>query len=270
MKNVAIIQARMNSTRFPGKILRPLHGKSLIQWVVDAAKKIDLIDEVIVATSDTDQEKSLIEHCKNANINVFQGSETDVLSRYYEASKKYKADNIIRLTADCPLLDPQTCSQVLYLLIQSKSDYVSNVLPPTWPDGLDCEAFTFKTLETAHKNATKTSDREHVTAYITSRQHQFKTANVSCPFPDLSKHRWTVDHQDDLAYLEKLLDKTNGQTSMTKLLRVIDENPNLKQPEMKRNESYETQVANEVVNNTEFKTSQPMLQDAIKFLPLGS
>ncbi len=270
MKNIAIIQARMNSTRFPGKILKTLHGKNLIEWIVGAARKIDLITNVVIATSDNSQEAPLVDFCKKANIDIFQGSENDVLSRYYEAAKKYGADNVIRLTADCPLLDPTLCSQILYSLVHLNYDYVSNTSPPTWPDGLDCEAFTFKTLKAAHEKATKASDREHVTAYINSHRQQFKIGNMTCPIPNLTKHRWTVDHPEDLAYLEQLLNKTDGQSSMTNLLNAIQTNSNLKQPEIKRNESFEKQVASETTDNTEFKTSQSMLQRAIQVIPLGS
>ena len=163
MKKVAIIQARMGSTRFPGKVLKHLLDKPLLEWVVNACQNIPLIDEVIVATTTELSDAPIVEWCNTNKIKAFRGNESDVLSRYYEAAKSVQADIIMRITADCPLLDPHLAGQVLYFIVSDNADYACNVLPPTWPDGLDCEAFTFRSLEVAYKKAIRKSDREHVT-----------------------------------------------------------------------------------------------------------
>jgi spore coat polysaccharide biosynthesis protein SpsF (cytidylyltransferase family) len=195
MKKIIIIQARMNARRFPGKVLKNLLDKPVLQWVVDAASKVSLIDDVVVATSDQNVDQAIVSWCSAQNIKVFQGNESDVLTRYYEAAKHMKADLIVRITADCPLLDPNIVEQIVYLVSEGYADYASNVLPATWPDGLDCEAFTFKALETAFLEAKRLSDREHVTSFIRNNQHRFKTLNIVSPIPGIQKHRWNSTDQ---------------------------------------------------------------------------
>lgn len=145
----------MNSSRFPGKVLAPLAGKVLLSWVVESIQKSKLVHLSIVATGDDSSNDPVAEWCSQNDVRCFRGSESDVLSRYYGAAKEFKADVVVRITADCPLLDSTVIDQVLYPVLSGEYDYSSNVSPASWPDGLDCEAFTFSTLEIAHQNAKK-------------------------------------------------------------------------------------------------------------------
>jgi glutamate-1-semialdehyde 2,1-aminomutase/spore coat polysaccharide biosynthesis protein SpsF len=270
MKKVAIIQARMGSTRFPGKVLEPLLDKPILAWVVNAAQNIPTIDEVIVATSVTEADQAIVKWCEKMDVRVFQGSEEDVLSRYYEAASFFKADVVMRITADCPLLDPMIAGQVLHLVSQGHADYASNALPPTWPDGLDCEAFTFKALEYAHKNGSRQSDREHVTPFIHNNQKLFKTLNVSSPIPGLYKHRWTVDSPEDLKYLEEVLKSYGKEISTYGLLDFLAHSKDLIQPPNKRNEGFVKSLEAESAKCEDFKNSHKLLERALKVIPLGS
>lgn len=270
MKKVAIIQARMGSSRFPGKVLENLIDKPLIKWVVDAASSISNIDTVVVATSDTDLDIPIVEWCKQNSINYFKGSEHDVLARYYLAAKEFNADVVMRVTADCPLLDSNIASQILYLVISGLSDYASNVLPATWPDGLDCEAFTFQSLEYAYVNAKRSSDREHVTPYIRNNQHRFKVLNVTAPIPGLQKHRWTVDTKEDLEFIEQLIGKSKPHASTYELLATLSSNPEIKQSEQQRNEGFVKSLQTEINMITNFATSHELLEQAVKTIPLGA
>lgn len=270
MKKVAIIQARMGSTRFPGKVLQNLLDKPILSWVTEAARKIPMINDVIVATSGLDSDQPIVDWCLNAGITVFKGSEADVLARYYEAASFVNADIVMRITADCPLLDPMIAGQVLHLVSQGHADYASNALPPTWPDGLDCEAFTFQALEHAHQMASRQSDREHVTPYIHNNQNIFKTLNVSSPIPGLQKYRWTVDSREDLDFLNKLLKCFGQELSTYGLLEFLAQSNDLIQPSYKRNEGFDKLLETEDIRCEEFKNSHKLLKRALKVIPLGS
>jgi len=270
MKKIVIIQARMGATRFPGKVLEQLGSKPVLQWVVEAAQAIPLIDEVVVATTVSDLDNPVADWCKNNKTTVFRGDELDVLDRYYNAARKSQADIIVRVTADCPLLDSNVAGQVLYLVVQGTADYASNVLPATWPDGLDCEAFTFKALEAAHQTATRASDREHVTPFIRNNQHQFKVMNVSAPIPALQQHRWTVDTTEDLDFIAKLVKHTKPQASTYDYLATLAANPQMVQPAYTRNEGFAKSLKEEQVKCINFETSHKLLSRSLKTIPLGA
>jgi len=270
MKKIAIIQARMGATRFPGKVLEPLQDKPILQWVIDAALKISGIDQVVIATSLADADDQIERFCKGLNINVFRGSETDVLGRFYGAAKAYNADIIVRITADCPLLDAHVASQALWLVSSGMADYASNIMPPSWPDGLDCEAFTMAALERAHFNATRLSEREHVTPYILNNQHTFRVRNVTSPIEDLQKHRWTIDTKEDLDFLRALVNASKKNATTYDYLETLNNNPDIKQAPYRRNEGFEKSIGLETVHCSNFKNSQHLLQRALKTIPLGS
>ena len=270
MKKVAIIQARMGASRFPGKVLELLNKKPILQWVVDAALLIPTIDQIVVATSDAEIDQPIIEWCHKNQGAVFRGSESDVLSRFYGAAKEYGADVVVRITADCPLLDSNIAGQVLYLVSSGKADYASNVSPATWPDGLDCEAFTITALEEAHLKATRQSDREHVTPYIRNNQYKFKVANVPAAIPGLQKHRWTVDTKEDLDFLNSLVKNAKRNATIYDYLEILKKNPQLVQPTYKRNEGFDKSLQNEIVECVDFNNSQILLKRALKTIPLGS
>ena len=155
MKTVAIIQARMGSTRLPGKVLADLAGKPVLAWVVRAARAALGVDEVWVATSTAAADDAVAAWCKANGVSVHRGSENDVLDRYAGAAKASGAAVVVRLTADCPLLDPAVIAQTVRLRAMTGADYASNVDPPTWPDGLDCEVLTAKALFAAAAEATR-------------------------------------------------------------------------------------------------------------------
>jgi glutamate-1-semialdehyde aminotransferase/spore coat polysaccharide biosynthesis protein SpsF (cytidylyltransferase family) len=270
MKTIAIIQARMDSSRFPGKVLKKLLDRPILEWVVNAATKISLVDEIIVATSIEDIDLPIVEWCQKSNVTLFRGSEVDVLDRFYKTAKHSNADYIIRLTADCPLLNPEVCSQILYLVTSKSADYASNIMPATWPDGLDCEAFTFSALEFSYLNAKRPSEREHVTSFIRNNQHLFNTANVPCPIPALEKHRWTIDTLEDLNYLEALLEKCDTDYTLYNILKTIKSMGVISQPTYKRNEGFDLSLQNEHTTCLKFDESQKFLKRALKAIPLGS
>ncbi len=270
MKKVVIIQARMGSTRFPGKVLEVLQDKTVLQWVVDRARNIALIDQVIVATSTESQDDAIFDYCKSNTIECFRGNESDVLARYYETAIAHKAEIIMRITSDCPLLDPALASQVLHLVVTGSCDYASNVLPATWPDGLDCEVFTMAALIQAHQQATRPSDREHVTPYIRNNQYKFRVKNVPSIGDNLSHHRWTVDSPQDLDYIRQITSHCKPDPTTWDVLATLAAHPEIKRPAEKRNEGFDKSLKQESVLNTDFTTSNVMLKRALKTIPLGS
>jgi glutamate-1-semialdehyde 2,1-aminomutase/spore coat polysaccharide biosynthesis protein SpsF len=270
MKKVVIIQARMGASRFPGKVLELLKGKELLWWVVERSLAIPAIDQVVVATSVSPSDDRIHDFCIMNKIECFRGSEMDVLSRFYKAADQYNADIIIRITADCPLLDPHIAGQVLRLVSSRSADYASNVLPPTWPDGLDCEAFTMTALENAHKNAMRNSDREHVTPYIRNNQHLFRVRNVSSSVPGLQTHRWTVDTPEDLAYLEQILSQSKGGLTTWDIIDTIELHSEIKRPPSERNEGFSKSLKEETTHCVNFKNSQALLKQAFNTIPLGA
>lgn len=205
MKIVALIQARMGSSRLPGKVLMPLGGIPLLQRVIDAARSVSEVSTVVIATGTTPDNDPIEKYCTTRGIDIFRGSEEDVLHRMAEAAQAFSADAIIRLTADCPLHDPAVISQTVALFRRSGCDYVSNVSPPSWPDGLDCEIVSIKALLAADRIATRPSDREHVTPAIRNDHVRFTRANLPCPLPNLHDLRWTCDTPADRDHIERLI-----------------------------------------------------------------
>lgn len=201
----AIIQARMGSTRLPGKMLRCIAGKTVLEHVVERARRATSIDRVIVATTVHAEDRKIGLVAERAGAVVFYGSETDVLDRYYLAARQFRADIIVRLTGDCPLIDPEIIDRVVRAFTQQKGaiHYVSNVHPPTFPDGMDVEALSFSALERVWKEAVLSSDREHVTSYIYSHPDRFRTANISNR-SDTSMLRLTLDERSDEILIRKI------------------------------------------------------------------
>jgi spore coat polysaccharide biosynthesis protein SpsF len=197
MSTVAIIQARIGSTRLPAKVLLPLpNGQIVLRQVIKAARQIKGVDRVVVAIPDTTFDDLLIPHLRAENVAYFRGSEEDVLDRYYQAAEWAKADTVMRITADCPLLDPDVCAEVLkiYHMGEGEWDYVSNTLPRTFPKGLDCEVFGFELLAEAWEHAVYQPFREHVTLWMIEswKRPQLKLANYSHD-EDYSKTNWSLD-----------------------------------------------------------------------------
>ena len=162
----AIVQARMKSTRLPGKVLKMVNGKPLIEILLYRLSQSKKIDKIILATSEKPENDLLVETVEKLGFEVFRGSENDVLNRYYQAAKQQHPDIVVRITGDCPLIDYQVTDQVINYFLENDFDYVCNGDPPTFPDGLDTEVFTFESLEKASKEASQQHEREHVTSFI--------------------------------------------------------------------------------------------------------
>jgi glutamate-1-semialdehyde 2,1-aminomutase len=193
MKTIAIVQARMGSTRFPNKVMQPILGVPLIELLLNRLSKAKRIDRIILATSDDPCNQPLVDYVRKLGYEVFQGSENDVLDRYYQAAKPHNPDTVVRITGDCPLIDPEVVDTVVEAFVREKVDMMS--LPPTYPDGLDTAVFSFHALEVAQHDATRSFDREHVTSFIKNSGH-FKAAYLSHQ-EDYSAERWTVDEAAD-------------------------------------------------------------------------
>jgi spore coat polysaccharide biosynthesis protein SpsF (cytidylyltransferase family) len=210
-RRVVIIQARSSSKRFPGKVLESLLNLPLIVFMAARVCQSKLADHVMVATStdssDDALHRTLIEH----DIACHRGSLDDVLDRYYQAACAAEADHIVRLTGDCPLMDADLVDRALQLLSNGNLDYVSNIAPPSYADGLDVEAFTMAALRDAWQNARLQSEREHVTLYLRAGHAHLRTANWT-GLTDLSSLRWTIDHPDDLAHVKALLDEIGANS----------------------------------------------------------
>ena len=201
MKTVALIQARMSSTRLPGKVLVDISGKPMLGRVVCRVRRAHSLDEVAVATSTSPADDAVAEYCKRENIVCHRGSEHDVLDRFYQAAVRLGAQVIVRITADCPLIDPEVIDRVVRVRREGDWEYTSNTLRPTYPDGLDVEAFTFAALERAWREANKPAEREHVTSFLRIVP-DLRMINVENDI-DLSPRalRWTVDDPKDLDFV---------------------------------------------------------------------
>jgi spore coat polysaccharide biosynthesis protein SpsF len=196
-KTVAIIQARMSSTRLPGKVLAPIGEQPMLAYVVNRARQAKTLDQVVVATALDETNQPIEDFCLATGIACYRGSEDDVLDRYYQAARHFQAAVVVRLTADCPLLDPGVIDKVVGVFQAGDYDYISNTIRPTYPDGLDTEVFSFQALERAWREAKLKSEREHVTPFIHKQPERFRLFNVENT-EDLSAQRWTVDEPADL------------------------------------------------------------------------
>jgi glutamate-1-semialdehyde 2,1-aminomutase len=202
MKVVAIIQARMGSTRLPNKVMKTINEVPMIELLINRLSKAALIDQILVATSDDIKNESLVNHVESLGYFCIKGSESDVLDRYVQAAHASCADIVIRITGDCPLVDSDLVDEMIRQFQSKQVDYLCNNYPPTYPDGLDIEVFSFSALQKASQEATETFDREHVTPYL-RHSSQFNIATHTY-IEDLSGLRWTVDEANDFAVIENV------------------------------------------------------------------
>lgn len=229
-KKIIIIQARLGSTRFPKKIIKLIQQKPIIWHVINRLKTIPKIDKIVLATTIKKEDSVLIKIAKQNNIDYFQGKTNNVLNRYYECAKKFDADVIIRITSDCPLIDPKLIQKMLNFYLNHNCDYLSNTLKPTFPDGLDVEIFSFETLKKAHKLSNLKSELEHVTPYIKKNPKKFQLFNYENK-TDLSNIRLTVDETKDLILIRYIFKKLKPKIifSLDEILKVISNEPKLLQ-----------------------------------------
>lgn len=235
MKNtrvVAIIQARMGSSRLPGKVLRDIHGKPMLAWVVERTRKASSVSEVMVATTSDPSDDMIEQVCRQMNVPCFRGNIYDVLDRYYQAAREAQADVIVRITADCPLIDAGLIDMVVQRFLEEKVDFAANRLPPpyqrTYPIGLDVEVVSFTALQRAWQEAREKHEREHVLPYLYESPGRFKTLMVDHE-TDLGSYRWTVDTFEDLEFIQKLFTLLPDTENFTWLdvLKIVEKNPQL-------------------------------------------
>lgn len=275
-KVVAIAQARMGSTRVPGKVMRWLGGIPVLQWTVNALLDATGIDEIVVATSTLGQDDIINNWCVKNGIMVFRGSESDVLDRFYQCAVAHEATTVLRLTCDCPFLDHNVISEVIKLRERCNAAYASNVNPPSYPDGLDVECFTFEALESAWKDATRPSDRDCVTQFIVRNLHRFKSVNLRCPIPGLEKERWVLDTEEDWKFCTAIVDEIEVVSpTYLDILNVVDKHPFLRDINNKsrgeyRNERFHDALANEEISPRTFERSGRVFRRAIQTIPFGA
>lgn len=239
---VCVVQARMSSSRLPSKMMMSLSGRPVIEQVfrqLSFSKKINIC---VLATSVDSSDNELYQWAVRNEIPCYRGSLDDVLDRYYGAVKNFDADIIVRITGDCPLIDPEIIDKVIELHLRSGNDYTSNANPPTFPDGYDTEVFSFASLEKAWKDAKLVSEREHVTPYLKKHSEIFKLGNYASE-KDFSGFRTTLDNKEDYKLISAIYEKLYKENDFIRLENVVkflSENPDLADlnSHIKRNEGY--------------------------------
>ena len=229
MDTALIVQARMTSTRLPGKVLKEVLDRSLLYYQLERLRRVGLQDGIIIATTENKTDEPIVAFCDEQEIPYYRGSEEDVLARYYEAARNFRVSNIVRLTADCPLIDPAEIDRVIKVYLDGKGevDYAANTLERTYPRGMDCEVFSFEVLKEIHKLATEPSDREHVTAYIYKHPEKFRLKNVTAS-QNHSDHRWTVDTPEDFELIRRIIEElypVKPEFTLADILEAIHRHP---------------------------------------------
>ena len=227
MKVVAVVQARMGSTRLPNKVMKLIVGRPLIEILLTRLSKSKKIDQIVLATSIDERNQPLIDHVSKLGYQVVVGSESDVLGRYLLAARQTNADVIVRITGDCPLIDPHLVDEVIRVFSQSGVDYCSNTSPPTYPDGLDVEIFSADALECAAAETSDPFDREHVTPYLRGPE-RFSQASVTSDI-DYSSYRWTVDEEVDYQVISNVFEQFEGDVyfGWQKVIEIQNKQPEL-------------------------------------------
>ena len=230
-----IIQARMGSTRLPGKTMeRITKDKSVIDFVVEQLKFSKIIEKIIVAIPDSIEDDVTYNHLLSKKIQTYRGSLKNVLDRYYQCAKNISSSVIVRVTADCPLIDPEIVDKVITKFIKNKFDYVSNTHPRTFPYGTETEVFSFNALEKAWNETRNDFDREHVTPYFYKNPNKFSIGNV-IQEKNQSNYRWTIDYNEDLELVKYIANNIIKKPILTNdIINLIIKNPNL----LKTNESH--------------------------------
>jgi len=249
MKATAIIQARFSASRLHGKVLFKVLDKTILEYVIERVKIAKMIDEVIIATTVNDEDSKIEDLAKRIGIKVYRGSESDVLDRYYQAAKAFNVKHIVRITADCPLIDPDIIDGVLELYFKSRADYCSNTLDITFPDGEDVEVFSFGSLEQAWKKADLLSEREHVTPFINKHPKLFKLESYKSK-TDLSEKRWTLDEKKDYEFIKSVIEglyPKKPDFGINDVLELLKINPRLEETNkgIERNEGYQKSLRND-------------------------
>jgi spore coat polysaccharide biosynthesis protein SpsF len=230
MKTIAIIQARMASTRLPGKVLSDIAGEPMLARIIQRVSATPAIDQIMVATTTTPEDDILANWVTEvAALTCFRGEENDVLDRFYQCAMCHQGDLIVRVTADDPLKDPMIIQKAInFFDVIPSLDYCSNTVRPTYPEGLDIEVFSYSALERAWRESTLPSEREHVTPYIWKNASRFNVINFEHS-RNLSDWRWTVDKPNDLEFMNRIFEHFRGQplVSFQEVIEHIEMNPAL-------------------------------------------
>jgi spore coat polysaccharide biosynthesis protein SpsF len=228
MRIVAIVQARMASSRLPGKVLTDLVGATTLTRVVRRVCRARLVGHLVVATTTDPKDDVIVEQCARDSVSIFRGSQHDVLDRYYQAAKTLGADAIVRITSDCPLIDPEVTDKIIEAFLTVRPDYASNTLDRTYPRGLDTEVMTFEALERAWREAHELYQRAHVTPYLYQNPKRFRLFSVK-EGQDFSTFRWTLDTPEDLEFLRAVYTRFQGRDDFTwrEALSLMDREPAL-------------------------------------------
>ena len=236
-----IIQARMGSSRLPGKVLKELEeGKPVLFYLLKQLKHCKLMDKIVIATTNLKEDDKIDFFAGKERIECFRGSSKNVLERYYKCAKKYEFSTIVRITGDCPLIDPQIVDLVIEKYKENTFDYVTNCLKRTFPYGTEIEIFSFNSLEKAYKNAELPSEKEHVTPYIRNHENEFRIYNIENK-EDISNYRWVVDKKNDFELVKKIVSKIKTSPILMKdILLLLKSEPDLKKINMSNipNEGY--------------------------------
>lgn len=241
-KIIAVIQARMGSTRLPGKVLADIEGKPLVWHIYHRLQKIPSISEIIISTTNNLKDKQLIEFAKNEKIQYFAGSEDDLIDRIYKTGKKFNCDIILKINADSPLIDINMIEKGInkFLTSKEKPDLVTNCVEETFPEGMQYAIFNFKTIENLWNTLNEDFWREFFYRFMIENKEKFFIINLK-NYSDLSKLRWTVDYKEDLEFVKiiyKKLFPKNEFFGMSEILNLLDENPGIK----KINEKYSAKI----------------------------
>lgn len=229
---VGIIQARMGSSRLPGKVLKDVHGKPLLMWEIVRARRAQSLGQVIVATTVDPEDDPIAEVCRLQGVPFYRGDTLDVLDRYYQAAQLFKAEVVVRLTGDCPLIDPREIDRTVRAFFAADVDFAANRLPPPWkrtsPIGMDTEVVTITALARAWREAEARYEREHVMPYLYEQQGRFNVLLVDHT-PDLGEYRLTVDTSEDLALIREIFAHFDGtdEFSLTEIMALLKERPEL-------------------------------------------
>lgn len=273
MKSCAVIQARMGSSRLPGKTLTDLAGRPILDWVVRAARNIPGNSAVIVATSDASADDPIVAWCDEHDVQVLRGPLDNVLARFLLAAEAADASAILRITGDCPFLDPWVAGCVLTVLQESGAAIARNNDCGTWPDGTDVEAISVDALRAANEEAMTRPELEHVSPFITKQHSRFPHRSVPCPIPGIGHHRWTIDTVEDLEYLRAIAERLPRKTppAISDILALLRAEPHLQRAEKPlRNEGYAGLLPSGNAGPPPLDRSQAYFKRALNTVPIGS